>query len=288
MVTSAKIALVKGEGELPPLTRADCQWVAYAAFLPYHPVPRSEVTQLVGWFDPRTGSPQIVERIDVGGRREPLAVVERTADCQVVELFRETPLQVCFSCRAAATPPRLPAPTQRTLYVALAGAHGHVWYDGYLAHLAADGSVLSLLTQPGQARLLLPHTQPDEHGIEPAAVTLPAAAHYLRQCLRAQLAAFCRQRSLQGSIVVAIDDTSLAAMVCVVLLSSLHCIAVTAPALSPAWRRLLQNLGVRWVKDAPMLAVTELVQLTATIKTTMVARDINSQAAVIPARMLAD
>ena len=284
------IALVKGEDLLPPLTREDCRLVVRAAFLPYHPPPRCAVTQLVGWFEPETCQPSLVEQID-GHNRKELAWQAQGNDSMAAEILAGT-LLLNFSCQAvlpstSTLPPPLLAPTgRRTLQVALAAAHNGVWHDGYLAHYTAEGRVLSLSPAPGQARLFVPPTPSTQRGIEPAAVELPPRAHYLRLCLRAQLASVCRLQELQGKFALGLDDTSLAAMVCVVLLSSLQDFeVVTAQALTPAWGRLLQNLGVRSGKQAlPVLAVSALSELVPASALADIAHDINRQAAVIPAK----
>ena len=118
-----------------------------------------------------------------------------------------------------------------------------------LPHYSASGQVLSLLTIPGEARLYVPQLPRPQQGLDPAAVALPQSAHYLRLCLRAQLASFCRPHVQQGKLVLALDDTSLPAMLCVVLLSSLHDVTVNTALRPPAWTRLLQNLGVPTVLD---------------------------------------
>ena len=185
-------------------------------------------------------------------------------------------------------PPPLPVQAgQRTLHVALAGAHVDVWHDGYLAHCAEDGQVLSLLTVPDSARLFVPQTPSTQQGIEPTAVELPHPAHYRRLCLRAHLASVYRRHRPPGKFILALDDTSLAAMLCVVLLKSLHDIEIVAEKeLTPAWVRLLQNLGLRMVQDEPVLTLSALSKLVPASAVRQIAQDINSQAAVIPAKVL--
>lgn len=286
-----KIALIKGEGALPPLTRDSCRLVVRAAFLPHHSPPACAVAQLIGWFDPQTCQPRLVEQIE-GNDRKACAWQALADDCMVTEILSHD-LRVSFSCRAVLpAPSSMPPPLsvqvgKRTLHVALAGAHGDVWHDGYLAHCAEDGQVLSLLTAPDSARLFVPQVPSTVQGIEPAAIELPQPAHYLRLCLRAQLAATCRRHGLQHRLILALDDTAPAAMLCMVLLKSLHDIEVVAvKELTPAWARLLQNLGVRIVEDKPALTLSALSELVPAALTRQIAQDINSQAAVIPARLL--
>lgn len=290
-MTADDIALVKGEDLLPPLTHHDCQLLVRAAFLPRHIPPRSEVTQLVGWFNPKTCQPSLVEQIS-GNNRKTLAWQAQADGSMVTEILAGT-LLLSFSCRAVLptalpVPPPLPTPTgQRTLHVALVGMHNGVWHDGYLAHCDGDGKVLSLLTAPDSARLFVPQTSSTEQGIELAAVALPQPAHYLRLCLRALLAAVCRQQGLKRKFTLALDDTALAAMICVVLLSSLYDFEVVPMrTLTPAWKRLLQNLGVRSGQGMPMLALSSLSKLVPVAAVAQIAQDINSQAAVIPAKVL--
>ena len=289
-MTVDKIALVKGEATLPPLTRDNCRLVVRAAFLPCLVPPHCEVTQLVGWFEPDTLSPQMVEHID-GNNRKKIAW-QKADGCMITEIIASN-LQVSFSCRAvlpaqSPIPPPLPAPAgKRSMHVALSGAHGDVWHDGYLAHYAENGQVLSLLTAPDSARLFVPQTPSTQQGIEPDAVELPQPAHYRRLCLRAHLASVCRCHRLQGKFILALDDTSLAAMLCVVLLKSLHDIEIVAEKeLTPAWVRLLQNLGMRIVQDEPVLTLSSMSKLVPASAVRQIAQDINSQAAVIPAKVL--
>ena len=287
-MTAGKIALVKGEGTLPPLTHKDCSLVVRAAFLPCLKPPPCAVTQLVGWFDPETRQPSLIEQID-GDNRKTLLWRQHADSAMVTDMF-SSPWCVSFSCCAVLptplpVPPPLPVPIGvRTLQVALADAHGKVWHDGYLAHYSDGGDVLSLVSTPGEARLYVPQTPITQRGIELAAVALPQPAHYLRLCLRAQLAAFCRQH--EGKLTLALDDTSLPAMICVVLLSSLRAIAVNAPQFTPAWTRLLQNLGVLTGQNEAMLAVSALSQLVPAAAARQIAQDINSQAAIIPAKVM--
>ncbi len=287
-----KIALVKGEDTLPPSTGDDCSLVVRAAFLPYQPPPSSAPTQLVAWFYPQTCQPSLIERID-GSSREALAWQQQAPDCVITETSADN-LRFSFSCRAvlptlSSIPPPLPVQMgKRTMHVALAGAHGDVWHDGYLAHCAEDGQVLSLLTAPGRARLFVPQTPSTSPGIEPAAVEFPPAAHYLRLCLRAHLASVCHRHGLRGKFTLALDDAAQAAMLCVVLLKSLHDIEVVArqEELTPTWLRLLQNLGVRIVQGKPALTLSSLSKLVPAAALRLIAQDINSQAAVIPAKAL--
>ena len=307
----ARIALVKGgDNSLPPLTRDDCLLSLRANFLPYYPCSQSQATQLIGWFDPVDGTPQCVEQVDQVNRKE-LPLWEKTAHSMTVALLQGS-LQVCFvCCRATAVPPLfVPTSAQRTLHVALAGEGNGVWHDGYLVHFSAAGQVLSLHTAPGTARLFVPEVPRTQQGIEPDVVALPAEGHYLKLCLRAQLtsrygelASGKEQRKLesgkeqqelesgkeQRKFTLVIDDTSLRAMVCVVLFSAMYEVAVAAAAdeLPPAWRRLLQNLGLPCIRGKGALLISELTQLVPNEKATLsMAQDINSQAAVIPAKML--
>ena len=285
------IALIKGEDTLPPLTRSNCSLLVRAAFLPRHSPPDCSVTQLIGWFDPQTCQPCLVEQIE-GDDRKACAWQTLADTCLVTELLAHN-LRLSFSCRAvlparSPIPPPLPVPVgKRTLHVALAGAQGEVWHDGYLAHCAEDGRVLSLLTTPDNARLFVAQAPSTLPGIEPAEVELPQPAHYLRLCLRAHLASACRRHGLRGKFILALDDTARAAMLCVVLLKSLHDIEVVAVReLTPAWVRLLQNLGVRIVQDEPVLTLSTLSKLVPAAAVRPIAEDINSQAAVIPAKVL--
>ncbi len=279
-----RVALVKGEGKLPPLTQRDCCLVVRAAFLPRTQSPPCAVPQLVGWFDPVTRRPCLVERVD-GGHRQTAVWQTQGESCRAEV---GTVGWVNFSCRAvlpafSPVPPPLPVSTnESTLHVALAGAHGEVWHDGYLMHTSERGEVLSLLSTPGEARLYVPQTSRTARGIGSAAVVLPRPAHYLRLCLRAQLAAFCRR--YEGRLTIALDDTSLSAMVCVVLISSWRDIAITASRLTPAWTRLLQNLGVLVRQEEARLAVSALSQFVPAAAVQQIAQDINHQAAVIPAK----
>ena len=285
------IALIKGEDTLPPLTRSNCSLLVRAAFLPHHSLPDCSVTQLIGWFDPQTCQPRLVERIE-GDDRQACAWQTLADACLVTELLAHN-LRLSFSCRAvlparSPIPPPLPVQVgKRTLHVALAGAQGEVWHDGYLAHCAEDGRVLSLLTAPDNARLFVPQTPSTLRGIEPAEVELPQPAHYLRLCLRAHLASACPRHCLRDKFILALDDTAQAAMLCVVLLKSLLDIEVVAvQELTPAWVRLLQNLGVRIVQDEPALTLSTLSKLVPAAAARQIAEDINSQAAVIPAKAL--
>ena len=282
----ARIALVKGgDNSLPPLTRGNCHLILRACFLPHYPCSQSQVTQLRGWFDPVDGTPKLVEQVEPGNRNE-LPLQEKTAASMTVELLQGS-LRVCFACCRAAAPPSLPVPTrvQRTLHVTLAGEGNGIWHDGYLVHFSSAGQVLSLHTAPGAARLFVPEVPLTQQGIEPAAVELPTEGHYRKLCLRAQLAS--RYGAERRKFTLVIDDISLRAMVCVVLFSAMHEVAAVAGELPPAWRRLLQNLGVPCIRGKAALLVSELTQLVPDAKATLsMAQDINSQAAVIPAKML--
>ena len=290
-MTEDNIALIKGEDTLPPLTRINCRLIVRAAFLPRHSLPGCTATQLIGWFDPKTCQPRLVEQIE--GDDSKACAWQTLADaCMVTEIISHN-LRLSFSCRAvlpalSPMPPPLPVRVgKRTLHVALAGAHSDVWHDGYLAHCAEDGRVLSLLTAPDNACLFVPQAPSTRQGIEPAVVELPQPAHYLRLCLRAHLASACRRHGLQGKFILALDDTALAAMLCLVLLKTLHDIEVVAvKELTPAWVRLLQNLGVRIVQDKPVLTLSSLSKLVPAAAVRQIAQDINRQAAVIPARAL--
>ena len=177
------IALSKGEGTLPPLTRDNCQLVVRAAFLPANHLPRSEVTQIVGWFDPLTLQPSSVEQIDHVSRHE-LEWHAHADNCMQTDILASR-VRLCFSCRPVSlTPVPLPAPTaRRTMHVPLAGAHNNVWHDGYLAHYSAAGQVLSLLTDPGEARLYVPQLPRSQQGTDPAARGLAAACPITAGCV---------------------------------------------------------------------------------------------------------
>ena len=284
----ARIALVKGEdNSLPSLTRDDCHLILRARFLPYHTYPPSEVAQIIGWFDPQDGTAMLVEQVEHGNRQE-LAYQVQDDGSMVTEMLAST-LRVNFSCRAATAPPPLPVlpSAQRTLCVALAGEGNGVWHDGYLVHFSAAGQVLSLHTAPDTARLFVPEVPLTQQGVEPAMVALPAQGHYLKLCLRAQFAA--RYGVQRRKFTLVIDDPSLRAMVCVVVFSAMYKVEVVTAAgeLPPAWRRLLQNLGVPCIQGKVVLSVSELTQLVPDEETgLLIAQDINSQAAVIPAKML--
>ena len=242
----------------------------------------------MGWFDPETRQPSLIEQID-GNYRKTLVWQQHAGSAMATDVSAY-PGRLSFSCypvlpTTSSVPPPLPVPTGiRTLQVALAGVHGKVWHDGYLAHYSDEGDILSLVSTPGEARLYVPQTSSTQQGINPAAVTLPQPAHYLRLCLRAQLAAFCRQH--EGKLTLALDDTSLPAMICVVLLSSLRDIVVSASQFTPAWTRLLQNLGVLTGQDEATLAVSTLSQLVPAAAVKLIAQDINRQAAIIPAKVM--
>ena len=247
--------------------------------------PRNGIKQLVGWFEPRTRRPQSVELWQSNGKREELTLAQQNTGYAEVNLFANQ-VRVGFGCQTVTAPPPLPTPaaSQRTLYVALTAAHDHTWHDGYLVHFAADGQVLSLLTQPGDARLLVPLHPCGYRGVNPHTITMPTTAHYLRLCLRAHIASFCRHHELQGKFTIALDNNSLTAMVCTVLLASLHPISVHNCELTPPWLRLLQNLGVPRVMAKPALAISMLHKLMPPAATIPIAQDINNQATVIPSR----
>lgn len=190
-------------------------------------------------------------------------------------------------CQPAREQGNLPiVPGKRVLCVPATGLIGNIWYDGYLTHLSPQGRVLSLVTHPGRARLSVPANLTLATGMRPAEIVKPERGNYMKLCLRESIACFCGQQGFTSALTIELDDTSLAAAICLLLISSLPKIVVrVAPAkCPPAWKRLLENLGVETSEgnSDKHLPISKLVWFVPPDEMAGIVADINKRGAIIP------
>ncbi|MDE3270380.1 MAG: hypothetical protein OYH77_08905 [Pseudomonadota bacterium] len=167
----------------------------------------------------------------------------------------------------------------RLLLLALATLVGERWCDGYLAHVNA-GKILSYVARPGYLCLRVP-VQARACGLDLPPTGWQQDWDYLalQQALRV-----CWRRELS----LYLDDFSRAAAVCLVAaVKTLAPQSVWADVPNPAWRRLLQNLGlqvhaVSALPAANRLPISTFLPLLAKDKVATVIASINRRGVIIP------
>lgn len=189
-------------------------------------------------------------------------------------------LQVCVAAgKLPAVQALAKAMQGRVLVLSLATLLGMRWCDGYLAHLNA-GKILSYAARPGYLCLRLPIAMQGQ-GIEHLSASLQQDTEYL--ALQEALKFYARRKQLPPTPSLCIDDFSLAAAVC--LVAAVKVLACTAVQLketpNPAWKRLLQNLGISTVSTGK-LPLSQLLPLLKAQDLARIAAAINRKGAIIP------
>ena len=164
----------------------------------------------------------------------------------------------------------------RVLVLSLATLLGRDWCDGYLAHINA-GQVLSYVARPGYLCMRVPlRVQEPAKGIDHLPVSLTQDWDYLvlQQALKSYVA--------REQLPLRIDDFSCAAAVCLVAATkALACTTVQIGMPNPAWKRLLQNLGLQIVAVG-RLPVSQLLPLVKAESLAKIVTTINRRGAILP------
>ena len=163
----------------------------------------------------------------------------------------------------------------RLLVLSLARLLGMSWCDGYLAHINA-GKILSYVARPGYLCLRVP-LRTQAQGIEHLPASLQQDWDYL--ALQQALKSYLKQEQLP----LHVDDFSRAAAVCLVAVVKVFaCTTVQIdPPPNPAWKRLLQNLGVHTVETGRQ-SISQLLPLVNTTSLPAIAASINRRGSILP------
>ena len=190
--------------------------------------------------------------------------------------WQDVAVQVCVAAGELPTVQELAQELQgRLLVLSLARLLGMSWCDGYLAHINA-GKILSYVARPGYLCLRVP-LQAQAQGIEHLPTSLQQDWDYL--ALQQTLRSYLKQEQLP----LHVDDYSCAAAVCLVAVVKVFaCTAVQIDTPNPAWKRLLQNLGVHTVETGKQ-PISQLLPLVNTKALPAITASINRRGSILPA-----